>query len=488
MELIGTLLCDKWRLRRVLGVGGMSTVYEAVHRNGNRVAIKMLSPEGALSAGVRRRFLREGYVANRVGHPGAVTVSDDVVSPDGKVFLVMELLEGESLGARSRRLQRGLPVREVLMIADQVLDVLACAHERGIVHRDIKPDNVFVTCNGMLKLLDFGIASVRDLRELGVDVTRSGATLGTPAFMAPEQARGAADEVDGRTDLWAVGAMMFTLLTQRHVHEGRNLNEVFVAAATQAARSIADVAADLEPGVADLIDSALRYDRSARWPNARAMQAAVRGLAERHGAWLPDTAAIGGEAFAWPRGAATEPELTADADPPERRTSSHFDWSWTRESRPSVRWPGQRQRLTGVALATLLGVSAMWVWSQPSHPAPAASLRAAAASHKLQADLANLTGAPGGALFIGSKHAEPAPAKLTVTGPLPVPRRQDLRRAPHKQRPIALNAPPLTAATPLHPATAPPEPPQSADATAASPHAEPTHQLHPKDTILDRRD
>src|SRR5260221_3817473 len=212
----GWVLCEKWQIGRLLGVGGMSTVYEAVHRNGRRVAVKILHPELCLSERARQRFLREGYIANRVGHPGAVTILDDGVADDGTVFLVLELLHGQTLGDRLRRMGQ-LPSGEVLACADRVLDVLAAAHGHGIVHRDIKPENLFLTYERTLKVLDFGIASVRELSAAGFEATRSGAALGTPAFMAPEQADGRGAPLDHRADLWALGATMFTLLTGRHV-------------------------------------------------------------------------------------------------------------------------------------------------------------------------------------------------------------------------------------------------------------------------------
>src|SRR5580704_7491550 len=161
---VGTTLHNKWRLERLLGVGGMAAVYAATHRNGARGAIKMLHLQVSLDAEARRRFLREGYLANAVGHPGAVSVLDDDVAEDGSAYLVMELLEGESLETRAERRGGRLPPAEVLVYADRLLDVLAAAHHKGIVHRDIKPDNVFVTQDGTLKLLDFGIARLRDGR------------------------------------------------------------------------------------------------------------------------------------------------------------------------------------------------------------------------------------------------------------------------------------------------------------------------------------
>ena len=453
-KLIGGLLCDKWRVRRVLGVGGMSTVYEAVHRNGNRVAIKMLNPEGALNPGVRRRFLREGYVANRVGHPGAVIVIDDAVTADGKVFLVMELLTGESLGARLRRLGAPLPLPEVLTVADRVLDVLACAHEGGIVHRDVKPDNVFVTCEGVLKLLDFGIASVRDLCELGVDVTRSGATLGTPAFMAPEQARGAHDELDGRTDVWSVGAMMFTLLTRRHVHEGKNSSEVFVAAATAKARSIASVATALEPDIVALMDRALRFDPADRWPHARAMQARVRELAAGRSSALPEV-----------RANATA--LDSFTLPLTGTTESEPGWRRRQEASKRLRRPASRGGTLWFPLATAVVFITTFAWTKGAEtPGESVALR------PLPAPSSNAVPSAEERASLDSVQPERADAPNA-----PVPGLPDRGRA----------RPPGVAGAS-----------RSSGATRGVSHAPvrveplresapPTHRLEPGDTILDRR-
>ena len=267
----GTVLNGKWRLESVLGVGGMAAVYSAVHRNQSRVAIKMLHPELSLDDGVRTRFLREGYVANTVDHSGAVRVFDDDLTPDGAAFLVMELLLGETLDSRAERKGGKLSAGDVLAIADELLDVLAAAHDKGIVHRDIKPDNLFVTREGRLKVLDFGIARVRELSQES-HATVAGTFLGTPAFMAPEQARGRWDEVDARSDIWAVGATMFALLTGRSVHEATTVNEQLVLAATNRAPSLAAYAPELPPSVVMLVDRALQHDKTLRWPTVRHMR------------------------------------------------------------------------------------------------------------------------------------------------------------------------------------------------------------------------
>jgi serine/threonine-protein kinase len=284
-KYVGTLLKEKWRLDRLLGVGGMAAVYAATHRNGKRVAVKIL--HGSLSSNqeVRSRFLREGYLANKVEHEGAVSVLDDEVTDDGSVFLVMDLLEGETLDARWQRKGRSLPANEVLGIADHLLDVLGAAHDKGIIHRDIKPENVFLTRSNAVKVLDFGIAR---LRESGPNETQVGTMMGTPCFMPPEQALGRTDEVDARTDVWAVGATMFTMLTGRYVHDGNTSNEVLLSAMTKQAPPILSLLPQLEPRVAQVIDCALAFDRTMRWPNARTMQAAVRSACEAAGpAWQP---------------------------------------------------------------------------------------------------------------------------------------------------------------------------------------------------------
>jgi serine/threonine-protein kinase len=272
---IGITLCRKWRLDVLLGVGGMAAVYAATHRNGSRVAIKLLHPELSANREVRARFLREGYVANAVGHGGAVKVADDDIAEDGALFLVTELLDGESLEDRRRRLGGRLAEDEVLFVADQLLDVLVAAHGKGVVHRDIKPENVFLTRTGQVKVLDFGIARLRELSSTST-ATRAGASMGTPAYMPPEQARGLWADVDARTDVWAVGATMFHVLTGNLVHQGRTPNEQLLSAMTQTAPPLASLLAHVGPAVAHVVDRALAFDREKRWPDARRMQEAVR--------------------------------------------------------------------------------------------------------------------------------------------------------------------------------------------------------------------
>jgi serine/threonine protein kinase len=268
---VGSVLNDKYRLDRVLGVGGMAAVFSATHlRNASRIAVKLLHPEMAADSNIRARFLREGYAANTVAHPGTVRILDDDSTEDGAVFLVMELLEGETLDQRWERSGHKLGAREVARLLYQVLDVLAAAHANGIVHRDIKPENLFLTRAGILKVLDFGVAR---LIEAPMTTTRPGGIVGTPAFMAPEQVLG--KTVDAQSDLYSVGATAFALLSKRYVHDAENAAEMMVVVGSKPARSLALVCPELPSPLAAVVDRSLLFNKADRWPDARSMQMAL---------------------------------------------------------------------------------------------------------------------------------------------------------------------------------------------------------------------
>jgi serine/threonine protein kinase len=257
LKRVGTVLRRKWTVDKLIGLGGMASVYAATHRNGKRVAIKVLHPELAKNADACERFLREGYAANKVDHPNAVSVLDDDETDDGAAFLVMELLEGEGLDLRLER-QKTLDPTEVLYIADQVVDVLAAAHAKGIIHRDIKPANVFLSNDGSAKVLDFGLARMKE-SSFGGKVTRDGIVIGTASYMSPEQAQAKRDLVDARSDLWSVGATMFHALTGRYVHHGGSTVDRLIAAMKKPAPSISTVVADVPHSLVELIDVSLAF-------------------------------------------------------------------------------------------------------------------------------------------------------------------------------------------------------------------------------------
>jgi serine/threonine protein kinase len=273
---VGATLMGKYRLEAVLGIGGMAAVYAATHRNAKRVAVKILHPEWSANSNIRAHFQREGYAANSVTHRGVVRVDDDDVTEDGTFFIVMELLEG--IAVEELRLRHGgrLSVPPTLSIAEQLLDVLSAAHQREIVHRDVKPSNLFLIRDGSLKVLDFGIARVRDAARSGaVPFTSTGDPLGTPGFMAPEQVLGQSDLVDARTDVWAASATLFMLLSGELVHSARNPNELRVCAARDAPRRLEMVAPDVPSTIARVVNRGLAMKKEDRWPTAAAMREAL---------------------------------------------------------------------------------------------------------------------------------------------------------------------------------------------------------------------
>jgi eukaryotic-like serine/threonine-protein kinase len=273
-ERLGHVLKERWVLEDVLGVGGMAAVYAARHRNGARAAIKVLHGPLSEDQVVRERFLREAYLANSLDHIGTVHVLDDDADPKLGPFLVMELLDGSSL---LELLDAGVTfdVPAVLDIAAQTLDVLSAAHQRRIVHRDLKPANLFLCRDGQVKVLDFGIARVLDASA--ARLTRTGVPLGTPAYMAPEQARGLGRDADARADIYALGATLFRLLAGRHVHVGRGAEQI-AQVATLRAPKLKSVAPQLPEMVCAMIDRALEFEPERRYESAIAMQGDVHAL------------------------------------------------------------------------------------------------------------------------------------------------------------------------------------------------------------------
>lgn len=270
----------------MIGVGGMAAVYEATHRNGSKVAIKMLHPTLMFDTGFAHRLVQEGYVANKINHPAAVKIyDDDTDDVDGAVFLVMELLEGNTLSA-VRRQRKRFGEAETLKMMIPVLECLGSAHQKGIIHRDIKPENLFVTKDNSVRVLDFGIARINDGSNMSQ--TRTGMVVGSPAYMSPEQALGKMNSVGPQTDVYAVGATMFAMLSGTTPHAGESTQEMIVLVATQSARSLKSVAPEVSDAVAAIIDRALSYEREARFPDAMAMLNEVRNaLAQLEGAPAP---------------------------------------------------------------------------------------------------------------------------------------------------------------------------------------------------------
>jgi serine/threonine protein kinase len=257
---IGSILDGRYRIDAVLGSGGMGRVYRGEHTGiGRAVAIKVLHADLNRNRDAAARFQREALASGRLDHPNIVGVSDFGVLGDGACYLVMEVLEGESLGERLDR-DRRIPWRDALVIVQGVLSGLHHAHERGVVHRDIKPDNVFLARKGrdvIVKILDFGIAKLYAGSADDPASTRAGLTVGTPAYLSPEQAVGG--EITPASDIYSTSILLYEMLTGRAPFEDKDPLAMLGAHVSREPPAIVEVAPDLElpPGLEDALQQGL---------------------------------------------------------------------------------------------------------------------------------------------------------------------------------------------------------------------------------------
>jgi serine/threonine-protein kinase len=278
------LVAGKYRLTRLLGRGGMGSVWEGIHTTlGTRVAVKFIDAEHAESPEARRRFENEARAAATLRSKHVVEVYDHGLMEDGRPFIVMEFLEGEPLDKRLDRVGR-LPARDVARITSMVCRALSKAHAAGIVHRDLKPDNVFLVWDDedgsdVAKVVDFGIAKFTE-SQVPASATRTGSVLGTPYYMSPEQARGLRS-VDYRSDLWSVGVITYRCMTGHLPFEGEAVGDVLVKLCTAPLPVPSQVIKDVPPGFDAWFERALSREPERRFQTASELAtslAAVCGL------------------------------------------------------------------------------------------------------------------------------------------------------------------------------------------------------------------
>ncbi|HJL28417.1 MAG TPA: protein kinase, partial [Polyangiaceae bacterium LLY-WYZ-15_(1-7)] len=259
--LIGRVIAGRYEVIRLVGEGGMGAVYEAEHRTiGRRVALKRLHPELATDAHAVNRFQREARAAGGTGHEHVVDILDLGFAEDGAPYLVMELLAGESLAARLER-ERQLPEERAARIAGQVLSALEAVHARRVIHRDLKPDNIFLTRRGRqrdyVKVLDFGVSKIgvpEGRTEVGL--TRTGTMVGTPHYMSPEQARGV-KKLDHRVDLYAVGVILYECLSGQLPFDADNYHALLQSILVREPVRVDTLVSGVTRGLADVIHRAL---------------------------------------------------------------------------------------------------------------------------------------------------------------------------------------------------------------------------------------
>ena len=286
--MIGETLGSYTIVKR-LGAGGMGEVYLAQHaRIDRRAAIKVLLPELSSNQEVVDRFFAEARSTSSIRHKGIVEVLDCDVHPSGRAYIVMELLEGESLAARlARDPTFGRDLGRVLHVAGAVADAVGAAHGKGIVHRDLKPDNVFLETDPgarfgfVVKILDFGIAKLMGTdAEGGMPVssrTRTGSLMGTPAYMSPEQCRGAS-RVDHRTDIYSLGCIAYEMLAGRLPFVYAGFGEIISAHLHETPPALASLGVAVPPMMADWIDRMLAKSPDRRYQTMAEVAAAARGM------------------------------------------------------------------------------------------------------------------------------------------------------------------------------------------------------------------
>ena len=302
-----------YRIVRRLGEGGMGVVYLARDsRLGRAVALKLLSLRVAESDIAKRRFIEEAKAASALDHPRIATIYEMGEAPNGRLYIAMAYCEGETL---REMIDRGpLPVDTAIDLAGQIADGLSAAHAAGIVHRDIKPGNVIVGRDGMARIVDFGVA-----KSAGDALTQPGATLGTIAYMSPEQTRG--DRVDPRTDLWSLGVTLYEMLSGVRPFRAEDDQALIYAIRHDTSRSLHELRPDAPPGVVQVVERCLTKDPANRYADARTLIADLDAVAR-------GTAALGG-------------------------------------TRTSGRWLARRStRVLATTVVAALGAAAVWGWQR----------------------------------------------------------------------------------------------------------------------------
>jgi len=441
----------QYRVTGLIGRGGMGAVYAGEHALlGRPAAIKVLLPELSQKQDIVMRFFNEARAATAIRHPGIIEIYDFGWTPEGAAFIVMEHLEGETLARRAARAR--FRWQAALAIARQIAGALAAAHAKGIVHRDLKPDNIFVVLDPevpggeRIKLLDLGIAKLAGESSPTVNVTKTGAVMGTPTYMAPEQCRGVS--VDHRADLYALGCIMFELCCGRPPFVGEGTGDVLAAHIHVPVPSFASLSVVVPHAVEELIRNLLAKSPSARMPNAETLIRAIDALTSDR-----THATVGGSSGARP--VITSPAVTTLSGAASTSGPIPIPNFAVRQRRRSI-------RIAAAAAATLtVGIVVVAVVLRGGGDGATKVTSYASIVHSAPA-------AP----------PDPAPKGVTAapSEPAPVPSTQ----APSGGEPAAQLPPPAPTPAPT-PAPAPasvepalPPPPKVEPATPPAPHVEPT--------------
>ncbi|MFO0646606.1 MAG: protein kinase [Polyangiales bacterium] len=287
---MNTVVDGKYRIDGIIGVGGMGVVYRAEHTKiARQVALKMLLPEYIVYPDLVARVEREARTAGQIEHPNVVSIVDLGSTPDQGPYIAMELLRGQELATTVEKAGGRLEAPEAVDIMRQVLAGLEAAHKRGVIHRDLKPENIFLTQQEdgarVVKVLDFGISKLRDEGQLS-SLTRTGTVMGTPQFMAPEQAAGARDQ-DVRIDLYAAGAVLYAVLCNGLPYEAENYNLLISEILNKPPIPILSRNPTLDPRLASIVMKSIAKRADQRFQTARAMSEALTHWHDNRNAPIP---------------------------------------------------------------------------------------------------------------------------------------------------------------------------------------------------------
>lgn len=452
----GDIIDGKYRIVRLLGEGGMGAVYEGdntrIHR---RVAIKVLHSGVAENADAVQRFEREAQAAGRIGSQHIVEVLDLGDLPDGDRYMVMEFMDGDSLSDRIRKVGRMRP-EQIYPISHQLLEGLHAAHSAGIIHRDLKPDNVFVLSEhgnqkDFVKILDFGISKFSALgNESGFSMTRTGAVMGTPYYMSPEQAKGAKG-MDQRADLYSVGVILYECATGQVPFNADTFNELLFKIVLEEPPPLETLVPDIDPAFAEIIRRAMAREPAHRFQTAKEFQLAIEQWATGSGAGAAMHADMTGPRPAMPSLAHGPP--AAHSNPALAGTQG----AWGGESQPKKSNTGL---IVGAAMAAVVllgggGLLAMKLAGGGEETAANEALDAGAATPAVSA--------------VAATTAEPAESAKPEAAPEPAPSASAEPEEP--EEPVAATQPrgPRVAPQPRATAakTAEPKTPATAQPTKA---------------------
>jgi tRNA A-37 threonylcarbamoyl transferase component Bud32 len=358
----GMVLGDTYRIVRLIGRGGMGDVYEATHaRLAGRYALKVLAAGGMDSEDLVRRFRREAEVTSGLRHPNVVQVVDFNTTPDRRPYLVMEYLEGTELTAEIKR-AGAMPIPRALDLIGQIASALAAAHDQRIVHRDLKPQNLFLVPvpgeeREIVKVVDFGISKVR---EATTQLTQDTAVMGTPQYMAPEQAQGRISEIDGRTDQFALGAIAYELLAGQAAFRGGTIPSLLYQVVHEQPEPLRGFNPRVPPELEAVILRAMAKRREDRYPTVRDFH---RELLSAGRATAPRGLAI---QMTEPALAVPSPQLPRWIDQPELPLTTFGNSN----GQVHLARPGRgKGALLGVALVALAVAGGGLLWFRaPSRP------------------------------------------------------------------------------------------------------------------------